>query len=178
MNRIFVIADTHFGHKKVLDFEASKRPFKTIEEHDEALVENWNREVKKHDTVWHLGDVCFDRSRLPILARLKGLKKLVAGNHDRYPTADYLQYFSQVVGSATLRDCILTHIPINPNQFSRFRLNIHGHMHSHNIGDERFICVSAEQTNLAPVALDDLLMKNSLGLLAPVSVALKSLYPC
>lgn len=155
--QLFVIADTHFGHRRILEFEAKARPFATIEEHNEALVERWNSVVRPRDTVWHLGDVLFGKRTFWYLSRLNGTKKLVAGNHDQYPTQDYLQYFSRVVGAAEVRDCILTHIPVHPGQFSRFKFNIHGHLHSKKLDDPRYICVSAEHTNLTPVPLDDLL---------------------
>lgn len=36
VNRVFVIADTHFGHKRIIEpnMEKGSRPFNTIEEHD------------------------------------------------------------------------------------------------------------------------------------------------
>jgi calcineurin-like phosphoesterase family protein len=59
VNRVFVTSDTHFGHKRVIEFEAAHRPFATIEEHDRELIARWNATVKPKDTVWHLGDVYF-----------------------------------------------------------------------------------------------------------------------
>ena len=157
MNRIFVISDTHFGHKKIIEFEAENRPFATVEEHDAELVRRWNAAVKPKDTVWHLGDVLFGRGSFKILGALNGVKKLVMGNHDRYPSQLYLEHFSQVVGSAEMRGCILTHVPVHPSQFERYKANIHGHLHSTRLEDERYINVSAECIGLAPVPLDDLL---------------------
>jgi calcineurin-like phosphoesterase family protein len=154
MNRIFLIGDTHFGHSKVIEFEAELRPFKTIQEHDEALVTNWNSVVNPKDTVWHLGDVGFGVGFFDILPRLHGVKKLVMGNHDRYPTAKYLEHFNSVYGAAKLHDYILTHIPIHPDQFYRFKGNIHGHLHSSKIDDDRYINVSAEQIGLTPILFD------------------------
>lgn len=157
MNQVFVISDTHFGHKKILEFEADARPFATITEHDESLVERWNAVVRPKDTVWHLGDVLFGRGAFPILGLLNGVKKLVMGNHDRYPTAVYLEYFNCAVGSAEVAGCILTHIPVHPSQFTRYRANLHGHLHSRKLDDPRYINVSAEHTGLAPALLADVL---------------------
>jgi len=157
MNRIFIISDTHFGHKKIIDFEKANRPFNSIEQHDAELVKRWNETVSKKDTVWHLGDVLFGRDAFNTISKLNGVKKLVLGNHDRYPSALYLEYFNQVVGSAELRGCILTHIPVHPLQFHRFRANIHGHLHSNTIDDKRYINVSAEHTDLTPILLDSVL---------------------
>lgn len=152
--RLFVIGDTHFGHRNIIKFEKAHRNFETIEEHDEALVERWNAVVRKRDTVYHLGDVLFGIQSFRHLGRLNGIKKLVAGNHDVYPTARYLEYFACVLGSVSLRKCILTHIPVHDGQFHRFELNIHGHLHSRQLEDRRYVCVSAEHSNLTPVPLD------------------------
>lgn len=154
MNRIFIIADTHFGHKKILQFEKTNRPFATIEEHDEELVHRWNAVVKPKDTVWHLGDVLFGRSTFEILKQLHGIKKLVMGNHDRYPSELYLEHFNHVCGAAEVHNCILTHVPVHPSQFKRYKANIHGHLHSTKLDDARYINVSAECIELAPILLD------------------------
>lgn len=159
MNEIFVIGDTHFGHKNVLQFEKDRRPFFSIEEHDEALVSNWNRVVRKHDTIIHLGDVLFGKKSFEILSRLNGTKKLVLGNHDQYPTVDYLKYFNKVYGSYLYENHILTHVPVHPCEFPRFRFNIHGHRHSLTINDLRYINVSADATGLTPVRLKDVIEK-------------------
>lgn len=79
----FFIADPHFGHKNILSFD--NRPFKTIEEHDEAIVERWNSVVSDWDVVWVLGDISWygAEKTVEIFNRLNGIKKLCIGNHDR-----------------------------------------------------------------------------------------------
>lgn len=152
---VYVIADTHFGHRKIIGFEAGARPFATIEDHDRELVTRWNSVVRKNDTVWHLGDVYFGgRDAHLILGQLNGIKRLVMGNHDRYPLALYQRYFSKIYGVMELHNCILTHVPVHPYQLEkRFKANIHGHSHSFKLNDPRYICVSVEQVNLTPVPL-------------------------
>lgn len=76
-------SDTHFGHAKVLGYDS--RPFATIEEHDEALIANWNAVVSPGDVVYHLGDVAWHHDVADmdvLLARLHGTKILILGNHD------------------------------------------------------------------------------------------------
>jgi calcineurin-like phosphoesterase family protein len=155
VNRVFLIGDTHFGHSKIIDFEGDARPFKTIEEHDEKLMDLWNQTVKPKDTVWHLGDVGFGDGFFTILSKLNGLKKLVMGNHDRYPASRYLEHFSGLYGAVKLRDYILTHVPIHDSQFYRFKGNIHGHLHSNSLQDKRYINVSAEVIGLKPILFDE-----------------------
>lgn len=158
-NRVFVIADTHFGHKKVIEFENEFRPFQTIEEHDDELVYRWNNTVNKNDTIWHLGDVLFGRGAFETLKRLKGVKKLVLGNHDHYPIELYLEHFNSVHSSVKLRNALFTHIPIHPNQLLRFRANVHGHMHSKSLNSPNYACVSVEHTDLAPVLIDKVMQR-------------------
>lgn len=85
--RTLFTADTHWHHRATLGPRLGlNRPFATIEEHDEALVANWNAAVRPHDTVWHLGDFCHrcpeDLARA-LFARLDGRKFLIRGNHDK-----------------------------------------------------------------------------------------------
>lgn len=78
----FFVADTHFGHANIIRFDG--RPFATIEEHDDALIRNWNNTVGKEDDVWHLGDFSFRNARSvsSYLGALSGRVHLVRGNHD------------------------------------------------------------------------------------------------
>lgn len=160
MSKVYVASDTHFGHKNIIGFEATHRPYATILEHDRDLVARWNARVTKRDTVWHLGDVFFGKDGHLILAELNGYKKLVLGNHDHYPLSVYQSYFGKIHGAAEFDGCLLTHVPIHENQMYRYRKNIHGHMHSKCVmtydgyePDSRYVCVSMERIGLAPVLM-------------------------
>ena len=41
------VSDLHLGHKNIVDL--CNRPFKDVDEMDSALIEKWNRKVKKND---------------------------------------------------------------------------------------------------------------------------------
>lgn len=154
MNNIYVISDLHLGHEKL----ALKRGFAGVKEQDELIIDRWNSKVNKRDTIWILGDVVLGGSgNLHILNKLIGVKKLVMGNHDTYPTSSYLKYFNRVYGAVQYKDCVLTHIPVHPSQFPRFRLNIHGHLHLKVIADTRYINVSCEQVNYTPVLIKNII---------------------
>lgn len=80
---IYFTADTHFGHAGIIKHCAKTRPFETIEEHDEALIRNWNSVVRsKSDTVYHIGDFGHPARIKDILPQLNGRKIFVRGNHD------------------------------------------------------------------------------------------------
>lgn len=159
-----MIGDTHFGHKKIIEFMHEYRHYSSIEEHDNDLVLKWNSVVSNKDTVWHLGDVFFGgKDSHFILSKLNGIKKLILGNHDIYPIELYNLYFSKIRGAEEIHNCIMTHIPVHPKQLEkRYIANIHGHLHHNKLDDERYICVSAEQNNLTPVQLLPLLTSKGL----------------
>jgi len=75
----YFTADTHFGHKNIIKY--CNRPFCSVDEMNEVMIENWNRTVSSKDTVYHLGDFGFKGVDL-ILPRLNGQIHLIHGNHD------------------------------------------------------------------------------------------------
>ena len=83
----FYIADLHFGHMNIIRFD--ERPFRDIKEMEESIIKNWNNVVKRGDTVYILGDFCWDKSDewVRIVDLLYGNKVLIVGNHDltQYP---------------------------------------------------------------------------------------------
>ena len=84
----YYISDTHLGHKNIikLDEQSGGRHFGSIEEHDNLIIENWNKTVKQSDKVYILGDFSWmnGHDTEEILRKLNGVKFLIKGNHDRY----------------------------------------------------------------------------------------------
>lgn len=89
-------SDQHFWHKRICEY--SNRPFSSVEEMNEALIERHNLVVKPNDRVFHLGDVGFCNSTklAEIVRRLNGKKYLVLGNHDLSQSAMLRAGFSIV----------------------------------------------------------------------------------
>lgn len=82
MTNIYFTSDTHFGHHNIIQY--TNRPWRDVQEMNEALIANWNSVVRADDHVYHLGDVCMGRlwESVKCLKRLKGKKFLIQGNHD------------------------------------------------------------------------------------------------
>lgn len=148
--KIFVIADLHFGHSAV----SSLRGFDHVDDHDDALIDAWNSVVREGDVVYVLGDVFNPEP----LSRCAGIKKLILGNHDKETVAKYLETFSKVYAMHEIRGVLLTHIPVHPGQAGRYRLNVHGHLHTLTIADKFYRNVSVEQCpNFAPRLLSEVI---------------------
>ena len=178
----FVISDTHFGHQGVCEFlrddgVTKLRPFATAEEMDEHLIDRWNSRVGVRDKIYHLGDVVINRRALPTLARLNGDKVLIRGNHDIFRDTEYREYFRELRAYHVLNGMILSHIPVHEASLGRFGVNIHGHLHANRVRralgvdastgavtysdqvDVRYHCVCVEQTDFAPILLEDVIKR-------------------
>jgi calcineurin-like phosphoesterase family protein len=163
MTNTFFTSDHHFGHKNILEYEKQHRPFASVEEMNEALIDKWNSVVTRNDIVYYLGDFCFGRENIAIADRLNGKKRLILGNHDVYPIDEYLKYFDKVFGCLFYKTCILTHIPVHPNH-ARAMINIHGHLHSKVTDREMrnqplYVNVSVEQTDLTPISFEEVQLR-------------------
>ena len=60
----FFIADLHFGHKNIVNFKDDVgnplRPFDTVQDMEEAMIQYHNEIVKPTDKVYMLGDIAFN----------------------------------------------------------------------------------------------------------------------
>jgi calcineurin-like phosphoesterase family protein len=77
---IFVTADLHLNHCNIIKY--CNRPFKTVEEMNKTLINNWNSKVTKEDVVFHLGDFCFGPYK-EFERKLNGKIVYIKGNHDQ-----------------------------------------------------------------------------------------------
>ena len=99
MGKIWLTSDLHLGHDR--DFIWGPRGFNSVEEHDEAIINNWNELVSPDDEVWCLGDLMLgdNYTGCQKLNQLAGKIYILAGNHD---TSTRVQMY------ANLRPTILT----------------------------------------------------------------------
>ena len=74
-------SDYHFSHFNIISY--CNRPFKTIEEMNETIIERHNERVKPEDTVFFLGDFIFKGGKYRVFEnRLNGKFVFLRGNHD------------------------------------------------------------------------------------------------
>ena len=81
MTEHFLTADTHFSHGNII--RHCKRPFATIEEHDETIIQNINA-LPKNCVLHHLGDVTMRRDPREYIKRIRRdiILEVELGNHD------------------------------------------------------------------------------------------------
>lgn len=170
---IYFTSDLHLNHDR--DFIYGVRGFKSIDEMNKAIIENWNKTVNDSDTVYILGDIMLgdNKESIELFNKLKGQKFIVLGNHD---TSDRAKIYAKapnttVLGYAHLikidkQQFYLSHYPsIIRDDISRFKLKhsaicLFGHIHQ-NVkfyNDYPYVYhIGLDAHNLTPIALPDII---------------------
>ena len=101
MTRWFT-SDIHFKHRNIIPY--CLRPYDDVNEMNEAIIKQWNSQVKPEDEVWMIGDFSINKKSTldkRLVSILNGKKHIILGNHD--------------TGFNTLhnnKDCVDTHVKI------------------------------------------------------------------
>lgn len=174
---VFFTSDLHFSHRNLIK---GIRGFENIDEHDEMLVENWNKTVHKHDKVFILGDFSMENPDAieKFIPRLNGLKEIVLGNHDTPKCAKkFVEMGCKIASSIKYKNFLLTHIPVHHSQLfisdkRQYLGNIHGHIHLQGVIDgeeynpqtpeelsELYFNVNCEFHNYKPIPFEEITKK-------------------
>ena len=172
---VYFIADTHFGHENII--KLANRPFSSVEEMNQKLIENWNRKIKGNDSVYMLGDMFFRcKESENILSQLNGKKFLLVGNHDSswLSNVDASKLFISVNGllETSIGDvgATLCHYPLVTWKHQKKTYMIHGHIHADTNSDywhilcsnPRILNAGVDINNFEPVTLEELIRNNNI----------------
>lgn len=160
---VYVISDLHFNHPGILRMERTQ--FKTVDEHNEYVIQQYNSVVGPEDTCYILGDVGFyNVYDLALLTkRLNGKKILIMGNHDRFTTNEAISIlgFTQAWSGPRYYNehVILSHEPAREAFQNPYVYNVCGHLHNNSLDPvalDNFIVVSCHLVNYKPQPLDEI----------------------
>lgn len=166
---IYFTSDFHLGYPKVIKHR--KRPFNSVEEMNEILIENYNSRITHKDTVYLLGDMTQyvepDHAN-SMLARLNGKKILLIGNHDKvrkYDTGLFKEMCDyKFLANKRFRIALMHYPMLAWDGYRRGSLMLHGHIHStgeyneaNRAKDIRRYDVGVDANNFYPVSLDEIM---------------------
>jgi len=167
MRSIFLTSDQHYDDENARRW--GHRPFDTVEEMNEAMVERWNAIVGKDDLVYHLGDFSVTDEGLEFASRLNGDIELIVGNHDlKRDPRQLRRAFSNIRHdpfSISVQDgddevlLWLCHYPLQ----RRFSIDerpcycVTGHVHGLWRIARNMVNVGVENWNYAPISLEEVL---------------------
>ena len=160
--KYWITSDSHFGHKKILEFERGKR-FDSINEHDDFILSKWDEWMtkcdKEKDGVFvFLGDFgnvsgdFYDRI-CSMFGKHSCDKWAILGNHDKdsegliYFLFDRVSPFPLYINNRV----ILSH---EPEACWPHQLNIHGHTHSSWLADTQHLCASIHVSNYQSITTE------------------------
>ena len=132
----YYIADLHIGHFNAIKYD--ERPFKDLNEMNEAIFINWNSRVKGDDTVYILGDFIWAKEEdWPyFVGPLAGNKVLIRGNHDPQTfSRTTRQMFQEITNLKEIKDSgkhvVMCHYPIPFFRagFGPTAYMLYGHVH-------------------------------------------------
>lgn len=142
MMKYYITSDLHFGHTNILRYCKNTRPFSSVQEMNQKIIDNWNNKISKQDVVYLLGDISFDKpsKTISFLNDLNGKLRLIVGNHDgdKYlkekefcDRFDWIKLYNEenIFGN----HIVMMHFPIlewNKKHYNSIML--HGHCHSRN----------------------------------------------
>lgn len=170
MSKVYITSDLHLGHKNIHKYRTE---FSTAEEHHEIIFDNLASTVSKHDTLYLLGDVAFDKEWLARIADLKvNHKILIVGNHDLergIHMRDLVEAYDAIYSLWSKRNFWFSHAPIHPQEMRGKKANIHGHTHGNMVWtnpecnksgfseiDTRYLNACIEHTDWKPITFQEL----------------------
>ena len=183
--KLFFTSDQHFGHANIIKY-CPVRKFLSVDEMNEALVNNFNSVVSTEDVTYHCGDFSLSLAHMQMyLPRLNGTHHLISGNHDKcHPTEKKLakqqafesEYLKSGFESVQLElnltlggiDFDLCHLPYSGDhtevdRFQKFRptdhgkILLHGHVHELYKVRGRCINVGVDVWDLIPVESSEII---------------------
>jgi calcineurin-like phosphoesterase family protein len=176
MNQVYFTSDHHFLHNNVIEY--CNRPFSSVEEMNQYMIQKWNEKISETDLVYYLGDFAIEKrdqekafiNIKKILEQLNGQKILIAGNHDEAYLKIYQKYFVEILNYYELeinkQKLILFHYPIEEwNGKYKNALHLHGHQHGKNSLMKNRLDVGADKHNFIPLSYAEVIneiQKNNL----------------
>lgn len=117
---IYFSSDQHINHIRVLEIMPF-RPWKTVEEMNQAIVDNHNSIVKPNDTTIWLGDVLMGRNKeeafKKYITKMNGNKIWLLGNHDR-GFDDFQKALPSLKLDPTIKHIYVRNINFSDTQFT------------------------------------------------------------
>ena len=191
--QIFIFA----SHKA--EFLWKPRGFNSVDEMNEAIIENWNSVVKPEDIVYNLGDsIMSDNEKgVELYKKLNGTSFMIWGNHCTDNKKNLLAEHCHIAGGWYAYQIkynkmviYMSHYPTltanyDARHFSQHVLALHGHTHQQtnflNPSNPFMYHVGVDSHNCTPVHIDEVITEirqrwNDIGRL-PTPTKPEDMYP-
>lgn len=167
--KLWLTADEHYHHRRILQYQ--KRPFSTVEEMNDRLIEAHNSVVGDEDVVIHVGDFSFGKAEdfARVAERLAGAHFFMDGSHDR----SMREFFAEGHGEGSQRlfllpklfeftfqktKVVLCHYAMEnwwASHYGRSSVHFHGHSHGRFCSAKQAVDIGVDTNNFLPYQIED-----------------------
>ena len=168
----YFTSDTHFHHANIIRY--CNRPFSTVEEMNNVLIENINKKVKPDDTLYHLGDFAkFDVKGIREKINCKNIV-LILGNHDNiknirrnaslFAGIHNLLQIKSCIGNGVITEIVLCHYAMriwNKSHYGTWHLYGHSHGTLYDDPNSLSFDVGVDPCNYVPLSITE--VKNKMN---------------
>lgn len=153
------ISDEHYGHKKIIEY--CNRPFSSVEEMNETIIENSNKVVSNEDVTIHGGDFTLWKNVNGIykkyINRLNGKHIFLKGSHDYWLDGKANQIWEKLISlqGVPKNYVVVCHYAMRVwarSHYNSFQLYGHSHGNLEPVGKQHDIGV--DNNNFYPVSFD------------------------
>lgn len=162
---LFFTADWHLNHSNII--KLCNRPYSSVDEMNQALIDNFNKVVSSKDTTYFIGDICFAKEQfLSVIPKLNGIKYFAEGNHDKWWQSrsefnlENVYFIPKEFALHSKKNnkllIILNHYPMRAWDAAHYgAYHLYGHVHNRlpNFGYSMDVGVDAQ--NYFPISLDE-----------------------
>jgi len=170
---IWFSADPHYGHKNILEY--CKRPFKSVEEMNEMLIERWNERVGHLETAYIIGDFSLDKEPMRFYEQLHGNVLIIPGSHDKdlerkigeWNVKQKIETITIQLGEGVHQNITMCHYPMRSWDRSHYGTwHLFGHHHGSVEPHGLSFDVGVDTNNFYPYSLEDI--ANKMSTLKPI----------
>lgn len=165
----FFTADEHYGHRNIIEY--CNRPFRHVDEMDQALIDRHNKVVGPKDTVVHVGDFSMIHNRRLVenayIKRLNGSHVFIRGSHDYWLDQDPIEIdtgqirdiWENKISLAGKNYCIVAcHYAMRVWPRAHYgSWQVYGHSHGKLPGMGRQMDVGVDTNNFHPYSLEQII---------------------
>lgn len=154
MSNIFFTSDQHYGHYNIIRY--CNRPFETLEEMDQELIKRHNEVVSPKDTVYHLGDFCFSKTKSEAyqkyINKLNGANIFIRGSHDYWLPKNHRMIIEKKINNVYITMC---HYAMRVWPRSHYgSWHLYGHSHGKLDTPGKTLDVGVDSHDFYPVSFD------------------------
>ena len=153
-NQYWFTADEHYFHRNIIKY--CDRPFDSVEEMNQEMIDRFNSVVGKDDITIHAGDFGLGTksSIKNVIAQLNGSHTFLLGSHDRWLNKNTMTIYQRKFNGTMIVVC---HYCMRTWALSHYNSwHLYGHSHGTLPSIGKSMDIGVDTNNFFPYSLNDI----------------------